>query len=915
MKKPLIQNNGLRNFYCALLALFIGLYSPGILAFQSPTVTQADSATSIQTIRLTFEHVKIGALKYKKIASPKIGLALSGGALRGLSQIGVIDELRKAGIPIDYIAGSSFGAIVGGLYAVGYSTDELEQFAIETDWTNLFIDSPERSTMFIDQKNELNRHFIAFRFEGVKPYIPQAISQGQQISTFLQTRILQAGYNPNTHFDELKTPLRIVATDMLTGKEKNFQHGDLSQAIMASIAVPLLFSPVRIDSSYYWDAGLVNNIPTDVARNMGSDVVITVNTTAPLRKIDQMEYPWEHFDQGTTIMQQSRNRQALENADFVITPDLTEFQTYDAAAIPEFIRRGREAAINVIPDIKSKLNALEKPENNSSSFVPNNIEISGNRILSDDLILSYISSKTYRVTTNHVIEEDLKRIYGTGCFQDASAQVVTKNGSATIRFILVENPKLDNINFSGVTLFSDAELKSLFNNGGLPIFCYEHAVQFINDIILKYEDEGKSLVQITEFSIDTLSNTLNITVDEGRIDKIRLIGNEKTKAHVVLRELRLKEGEIFDMNRALQGFANIYGTGLFQRVYPSFNYENGKMTLQVNLEEKKSELLRLGARYDLEQESKGFVELVDDNFAGIGIKSLLHGQYGPRDERYYYQIRADRIFKSYFTYNAEAYYSARTDYMTDQYSNFSKMGDFRDTRTGLSFSLGRQLSRFGLLSASLHIEKVKIEAMPLEEFRSPPGTGIYDKVNERRDLRRFVIRSVIDTRDQFPFPSKGYYQDIYYETSGKIFTGDLSYVKFYASMGTVFTLKNRNTIEPRVVVGFADETLPYAQRFRWGGMDTFYGERYNGIHGRMIVATNMEYRYKLPVKNLFNMYFSIRYDLANAAEKNQEVRFRDFRQAIGGKIALDLPVGPIEIGYGSIIHEGDRIYFSFGHRF
>lgn len=867
------------------------------------------------TICLEYENVKIGALEYQTTVRPKTGIALSGGGLRGLAQIGVIDELLKAGIPVDNIAGSSIGSIVGGLFAVGYSGEELEEFATSTDWENIFIDSPERRTMFIGQKSELNRHFAAFRFEGMRPYIPQAVSQGQQVSTLIHSRILHAGFHPNTHFDDLKIPLRIIATNMLTGAETVFENGDLAQSIMASISVPLLFSPVKIDSNYYWDAGMVNNIPTDVARNMGSDLVITVDTTAPLRSIQDMVYPWQHFDQGTTIMQQSRNREALKNADIVIKPDLTGFQAYEIESIPEFIRLGREAARQAVPEIKKRLDELNAFSEEETRFVPEDITVSGNTVLSDETILSYITTRKFRTTTFAQLKSDMKAIFDSGYFSEVCADIEGDDGDLKVTFRITENPEVQQISFRGNTLFPGNELRDLYRYEGTNLVNYRNVERFINDIMNRYELEGKSLARVTDIQILESDKRMIVTISEGRLNDIKPVGLKKTKSHVALREFPLKKGDLFDRNKAQQGIANIYGTNLFQRVYPVFSAEKDSLILEINLEEKQSEQIRLGARYDIDKESKGFLELVDDNFGGIGLKSLLHAQYGPRDEQYYYRLRADRIFLTYFSFYADVHYSSSTDFLTDQHDDFLKIGDFRDTRIGLNLSLGRQIGRFGNVSISLNTEKVKVEAFPEEEFRPDPDTGIYLDVNERLDLRRFTIGTTVDTRDSYPFPSRGSYQEIYYETSGKILAGDLSYVKFFTMMSTAFTLRDRNTFEPRIVFGYADEALPYAQRFRWGGMHTFFGHSLNELHGRMIAAANLEYRYKLPVQNLFNIYFSLRYDLANIEEENNNVRFRDFQHAGGGIISLDFPFGPLEIGYGSTSEGKDRIYFSFGHRF
>jgi len=887
----------------------------------------SNSSPDTRIITLEYESVKLGPFHYRKVVQPKLGVALSGGGLRGFAQIGVLDEFEKAGIPVDYIAGSSMGSIVGGLYAIGYSPAELEQLALETNWGELFFDVPERSTMFVEQKRELNRHLLEIRFEGITPYIPQAVSQGQQISTILNSLILRASFHPHTDFNDFRIPMRIVATNMLTGEEAVFEKGNLSLAILASISVPLLFSPVKIDGNYYWDAGLTNNIPTNVARDMGSDIVVTVNTTAPMRSLEQMQKPWEHVDQVTSIMQESRNKEALKNADVVITPDLGSLQAYDSEAIPDFIALGREAARKMIPVVRKKLREADENNNYSPLYNVNKIDITGNKYVSKEFIKKYISTLPYNQTSDSKIKNDLKAIFATGYFEDVKAVINPEasqtdpgysgagQNSTTVEYRVIENPVIKTINIAGSTVFLQEELQQLYVPGENNVFNHIHGEKFILDILEKYNQKGYSIAQVIDFHIDPSEQTLSVSIDEGRISGVQVIGNKKTQPHVIKREMPITGGDIFDFNKAQRGINNIYGTGLFQRVYPTFAGEAGRRILQINLEEKKYEIVRFGARYDLEQKSKGFVELADDNFGGLGMKSLLHLRYGAREADYRYQFRIDRIFVSYLTMSGDFHYTSRKDFLTNQFDNFVRRGDFKDTRIGGSISFGRQLSRFGAVSIKLDIDKIKVEAFPFSSLSPYMTDFLIDKVNERIDLRTITLRSVVDTRNKFPFPSQGNFHEIYYETATPLLGSKLSYIKFYSSLGYVYTFNNKHTFEPRVVIGFSDETLPYAQRFRWGGLHTFFGKRLNSLHGRMIVASNLGYRFKLPLQNMFDTYIGFRWDLANVVEKNQHVKFKDFQHAFGVVASMNTPIGPIELGYGIAFNDTERIYFSLGYHY
>ena len=876
---------------------------------------QLTSSTDRRIIKLELEPAKIGPFHYRKPVQSKVGIALSGGGLRGFAQIGVLDEFEKAGIPIDYIAGTSMGAIVGGLYSIGYSPKDIEQFVTETDWSNIYSNTPERSTMFIGQKQDLNRHLLAIRFDNYKPYIPLAISQGQQIFSLLNPLILRAISFQDVNFDNFRVPLRIVATEIWTGKQKTFKEGDLALIILGSIAIPFLFSEVKIGDEVYIDGGILNNMPTDVVKSMGSDFVIAIDCTSPLLEPEEVNFPWQLVDHITTIMQREKNEERLALADIVITPDLGDREAFDFEIIDEFIELGRQKAREIIPEIKKKLLENSNILDSAEPFTVDKIEISGNNSIGNDYIRQYISSTESEKTSDKTIKEDLIRIFETGYFEDVQALIKQNSGKTILEFQVKEYTVINSISMSGNTVFSKDQLINLYVPGQNDVFNIKRAEDFIKDIQDNYNQMGFSIAQLVECKLNPEKQELQVTIDEGRIDGIQLIGNERTQPHVIKREMPLKTGDIFDIEKVQRGINNIYGTDLFQRVHPTIVRKDGKLILQINLEEKKYEMVRVGARYDLDRETKGFIELADDNLGGLGMKSLFHARFGSRQEDYRYQFRLDRIFISYLTLNGNLHYTTQTDFLTDQNNKFKRRGDFKDTRIGASFSFGRQLGRFGKVSVKYSFDRIKVEAFPFQTLSTSESGFFHEKVNENIEIGTLTLQSVVDTRDKTPFPSQGNFHEIYYETAGNIFGSDISYVKFFSSLGYVYTFKNTHTFETRVTVGTADETLPYSKRFRWGGMQTFFGKGLNDLHGRMLVASNFGYRLKLPLPNLFETYVSIRWDLASVVEKYQNIQFSDFNHAIGIVISMNLPVGPIEFGYGKAFNDSDRIYFSLGHIF
>lgn len=244
-------------------------------------------------------------IKSPQKLQPKIALVLSGGGSRGLSQIGVLKVLEQNKIPIDYIVGTSIGAIVGGLYASGYSADTLEHIVNNTAWDEMFslLKDQDRNDMFLDQKIDNDRMLITLRFNDFSFVVPEAISNGNNFQYFLQKLLWDAPYFTSHSFDSLKIPFRAITTDLTHGKEYIIKEGNLIRAIRASATIPLRYTPIIIDSSLLVDGGIKNNIPVEAAQSEFSpDIIIAVNTVSPLLVNQDLNTPWSIADQVVGIL-------------------------------------------------------------------------------------------------------------------------------------------------------------------------------------------------------------------------------------------------------------------------------------------------------------------------------------------------------------------------------------------------------------------------------------------------------------------------------------------------------------------------------------------------------------------------------------------------------------------------------------
>ena len=219
---------------------------------------------------------------------PRIGLALGGGGAKGMAHVGVLKVLEELRVPVDYVAGTSMGAIVGGLYASGMAPEDIETLLVSQDWWDLIQDYTPRRDLNFRRKEEDHRYVsgTGVGVRGFRIVLPDGIAAGQKLNNVLQTVTVPA--MGAATFDDLNIPYRAVATDLHTGEPVLLDRGNLALAMRASMAVPVVFSPITMDGRTLVDGGVVMNIPVEVVRAMGADIVIAVDVGG--KEIKIVEY-------------------------------------------------------------------------------------------------------------------------------------------------------------------------------------------------------------------------------------------------------------------------------------------------------------------------------------------------------------------------------------------------------------------------------------------------------------------------------------------------------------------------------------------------------------------------------------------------------------------------------------------------
>ncbi|TKJ64834.1 hypothetical protein PspCFBP13508_27040 [Pseudomonas sp. CFBP13508] len=407
---------------------------------------------------------------------PKVGLVLSGGAARGLAHIGVLKALEEQGIKIDAIAGTSMGAVVGGLYASGYKIDELEKLALSIDWQAALSDAPPREDVPFRRKQDdrdfLVKQKLSFRDDGSLG-LPLGVIQGQNLALLLES--LLAHTSDTRDFDKLPIPFRAVTTDIANGEKVVFRKGHLPQVIRASMSIPAVFAPVELDGRLLVDGGMTDNIPLDVAREMGVDIAIVVDIGTPLRNRKQLTTVVDVLNQSITLMTRRNSEEQLATLhanDVLIQPALAAFGVTDFGKAQEMIDAGyratrildaRLAQLKPTETQDAELNAARQPGQRTPIITA--IRVENDSKVDDDVIRYYIRQPIGAPLDLGRLHSDMGTLYGLDYFDQVRYRVVHKGQDHTL--VISASGKRSGTDYLrvGLNLSDDMRGDSAFNLG------------------------------------------------------------------------------------------------------------------------------------------------------------------------------------------------------------------------------------------------------------------------------------------------------------------------------------------------------------------------------------------------------------------------------------------------------------------
>ena len=292
------------------------------------------------------------SLTMESVERPKIGLALSGGGTKAGAHIGVLRVIDENRVPIDYIAGTSAGAIIGSMYAAGLTPDEIEAAVAGIDWDDMLEDSPLRADLPFRRKRDSYNYLVRYRpgYNVGEVTLAMGLVHGQKVVQFFRRHF--DNYSDVRDFDNLPIPLRVVATDLVNGNAVVIGEGDRALSVRASMSIPVFFTPVEIGGRRLIDGGPANNLPIDVVRQMGADVVIAVDITSPLLRDEELDSAVSVADQMTNLLTQRTVQEqvvGLSSSDILIRPDLDDIGGLDFSRTLDPILAGEQAANSLLP--------------------------------------------------------------------------------------------------------------------------------------------------------------------------------------------------------------------------------------------------------------------------------------------------------------------------------------------------------------------------------------------------------------------------------------------------------------------------------------------------------------------------------------------------------------------------------------
>ncbi|MFA9192597.1 patatin-like phospholipase family protein [Flavobacterium sp. FZUC8N2.13] len=374
---------------------------------------------------------------------PKIGLVLSGGGAKGFAHIGVLKVIEEAGIKIDYIGGTSMGAVVGGLYAVGYNAAQLDSIFNETDFDELLSDYIPRATKNFYEKRNDEVYALVLPFNKYKIGVPDALSKG--LYNFNLLSRITRNVRHLRDFNKLEIPFLCIGTDIETGEQVVLDKGNLARAMIASSAFPSLFSPVEYQDRFLVDGGVVNNYPIGEIRKLGADIIIGVDVQNDLLDRKGLNDATKILVQITNLHSIDKMKENILKTDIYIRPDIKDYGVMSFSSGKQIVAKGEEAAFSVFERLKQlagDLKNYEKPKlkNQGDSLQIVNINCNTLKNYTKEYIYGKLRFKPDTKISYGQLQAGINNLNATENFSAIDYYFEDNNGNDDLNLVLKENP-------------------------------------------------------------------------------------------------------------------------------------------------------------------------------------------------------------------------------------------------------------------------------------------------------------------------------------------------------------------------------------------------------------------------------------------------------------------------------------------
>ncbi len=544
------------------------------------------------------------------------------------------------------------------------------------------------------------------------------------------------------------------------------------------------------------------------------------------------------------------------------------------------------------------------------------IVVEGNESISMDLIISQIASNLGDLFSKENIEKDMEAVYDLGYFKDVKIKLESFRDGYKVVFEVVENLPIKEISIEGNTVVSVEEMREVMVLQEKQIFSQKILKNDLDRISQLYKDRGYLLINIKDINFDE-EGKLWIEISEGRLGKIVIEGNDKTKEKVITREINIEPGDLFNFETVKKSLQKIYNLGYFDDVSMKLEpgAEEDSIVLVVKVIEKNTGKFGIGAGYNSEEGLMGFTSYEENNLFGGGQKVQAKVELGGRTT-YQLSFLEPWLANTPTSFGFEVYDTTRKE---EEKEEGEVVSEYEEGRLGGKLIFGRRISDDINLSLELKSERVNYDLI----FGTLP-----EDTNEGL-TNSLTPTFTYDTRDNVFNPTSGLYGNISIEKAGGFLKGDYDFTKYNLTLSTYISTQfiedvvdissikkitdnlSKGVLALRAMGGIADTSLPSFAEYKVGGMNTVRGYDFGEFSGDKSLVFNVEYRFPL-AENFQAVVFA---DWGQAWNYEESISFEDLKFGRGVGVRFDTPLGPIRLDYGFGEDGTGQTYFSIGHTF